>query len=70
MAHGGTNFGLTAGANGFPNKDYMPAITSYDYGSPIDEQGAPTTKYHTIRNIISKYLNKDLPSIPQAIKTI
>ena len=35
VAHGGTNFGLTAGANGFPNNDYMPHITSYDYDAPI-----------------------------------
>ena len=37
MAHGGTNFGLTAGAN--TNKigdiDYTAIITSYDYDAPI-----------------------------------
>jgi beta-galactosidase len=38
MAHGGTNFGLTAGANGLNLKvnDYWGAITSYDYDAPIN----------------------------------
>lgn len=38
MAHGGTNFGLTAGANGlnFKTSDYWGAITSYDYDAPIN----------------------------------
>lgn len=37
MIHGGTNFGLTAGANEFFNKsDYMAHITSYDYDAPIN----------------------------------
>lgn len=49
VAHGGTNFGLTAGANGFPNNDYMSHITSYDYDAPINEHGAATSKYHLIR---------------------
>jgi len=45
VAYGGTNFGLTAGANGFPYKDYMPHITSYDYDAPITENGQRTDKY-------------------------
>lgn len=64
LAHGGTNFGLTAGANGFPNNDYMPHITSYDYDAPINEQGAPTAKYHFIRLIMNKYSKESLPPIP------
>ena len=37
MVHGGSNFGLTAGANS-KNKggDYEGHITSYDYDAPID----------------------------------
>ena len=33
MVHGGTNFGLTAGANAFNEKDYdyRGHVTSYDY---------------------------------------
>jgi beta-galactosidase len=46
MVHGGTNFGLTAGANAFNDKDkaydYKGHITSYDYDAPINEQGAAT----------------------------
>lgn len=38
VAHGGTNFGLTAGANGLTAQvsDYWGAITSYDYDAPIN----------------------------------
>jgi len=38
MVHGGTNFGITAGANGLKDKvnDYWGAITSYDYDAPIN----------------------------------
>mmetsp|Transcript_19762 Transcript_19762/g.38148 ORF Transcript_19762/g.38148 Transcript_19762/m.38148 type:complete len:669 (-) Transcript_19762:190-2196(-) len=39
MAHGGTNFGFWAGANGKTNATYMPVITSYDYDSPVGEAG-------------------------------
>jgi hypothetical protein len=53
MAYGGTNFGLTAGANGFPDNDYMPHITSYDYDSPINEQGGVTPKYYATRKLFS-----------------
>ena len=36
MAHGGTNFGLTAGANaGMHGFSYEPMITSYDYNATI-----------------------------------
>ena len=38
MVHGGSNFGLTAGANAFKNQsyDYLPHVTSYDYDAPIN----------------------------------
>ena len=52
MAHGGTNFGLTAGGNSkFEKKpyDYAAHITSYDYDAPINEQGSPNKKYHIFR---------------------
>ena len=39
MAHGGTNFGWTAGANLDPALGYQPHITSYDYHAPISEAG-------------------------------
>ena len=37
MVHGGTNFGLTAGANGFDEEfDFRGHVTSYDYDAPIN----------------------------------
>ena len=43
MFHGGTNFGLTNGAN--DKGRYAPITTSYDYDAPLDESGHPTAKY-------------------------
>ena len=57
MAHGGSNFGLWAGANGVDNKtfDYGAHITSYDYDAPINEQGSPNSKYHLFRELAQKH---------------
>ena len=51
MAHGGTNFALTAGANAkyIEHKGFGGALTSYDYDAPINEQGSSTPKYLLIR---------------------
>lgn len=61
MAHGGTNFGLWNGANSIDG-NYQPAVTSYDYDSPIDERGAPTEKFRLFRDVLAKYA--DLPPQP------
>ncbi|MEU4291844.1 beta-galactosidase [Kribbella sp. NPDC026596] len=53
MLHGGTNFGLTSGAN--DKGVYRPTITSYDYDAPLDEAGNPTEKFHAFREVISRY---------------
>ncbi len=53
MVHGGTNFGLTSGAN--DKGRYLPIVTSYDYDAPIDEAGNPTAKFHAFREVIAKY---------------
>jgi beta-galactosidase len=53
MLHGGTNFGLTSGAN--DKGTYQPIITSYDYDAPLDEAGNPTAKYWAFRDILAKY---------------
>ena len=46
VIHGGTNFGLTAGANARDRSDsYQPLLTTYDYDAPINEQGSPNKKY-------------------------
>ena len=46
VIHGGTNFGLTAGANARDRSDsYQPLLTTYDYDAPINEQGSPNKKF-------------------------
>lgn len=51
MVHGGTNFGLTAGANAYSGEkfDYRGHVTSYDYDAPINEQGGSTAKYVALK---------------------
>ena len=53
MFHGGTNFGLTNGAN--DKGRYAPITTSYDYDAPLDEAGNPTPKFFAYREVISRY---------------
>jgi len=65
VVHGGTNFGFGAGANA--NGDYshfQPVITSYDYGAPIDEHGAPTADYHAFRKLMATHAKAPLPELP------
>ena len=65
VVHGGSNFGFGAGANA--NNDYsnfQPVITSYDYGSPINEHGAPTADYHAFRKLIASHVAHPLPELP------
>ena len=68
MFHGGTNFGFTAGANN-GGAGYEPDVTSYDYGSPLDEQGRTTPAYHALRKQLAAYLpaGQKLPEIPAEI---
>jgi beta-galactosidase len=53
MFHGGTNFGLTSGAN--DKGTYAPITTSYDYDAPLDEAGHPTAKYWAFRDVLARY---------------
>ncbi|TFV99913.1 glycoside hydrolase family 35 protein [Leifsonia flava] len=53
MFHGGTNFGLTSGAN--HKGRYEPTTTSYDYDAPLSESGQRTAKYFAFRDVIAKY---------------
>lgn len=53
MVHGGTNFGLTSGAN--DKGTYLPTVTSYDYSAPLSEDGQPTEKYWAFREVIARY---------------
>lgn len=76
MVFGGTNFGLTAGSNGFMEKvqnyyQYLPLVTSYDYDAPINQQGSPTEKYYKLRQIFQQYYGSTpLPSVPEPIVAI
>jgi beta-galactosidase len=64
MVHGGTNFGLTNGAN--HKGRYLPIATSYDYDAPLDEAGNPTAKYFAFREVIEKYAPVPLEVPPPA----
>lgn len=70
MAHGGTNFGFTSGANYDKNHDIQPDLTSYDYDAPISEAGWVTPKFDSIRNVIKKYVKYPVPEAPAAIPLI
>jgi beta-galactosidase len=48
MAHGGSNFGLWAGANHDGDR-LQPTVTSYDCDAPIAEHGALTDKFFALR---------------------
>ncbi|MGW3509167.1 glycoside hydrolase family 35 protein [Streptomyces sp. NPDC000994] len=49
MAHGGTNFGLWAGAN-HDGEAIQPTVTSYDSDAPIAEHGGLTPKFFALRD--------------------
>ncbi|MFE4518481.1 beta-galactosidase family protein [Kitasatospora sp. NPDC056783] len=74
MAHGGTSFGLWAGANhagAHPlDAGYEPTVTSYDYDAPIGEAGELTAKFHALREVIGRYLplpDGELPAPPARV---
>ncbi|MFF2778488.1 beta-galactosidase family protein [Streptomyces sp. NPDC058052] len=64
MFHGGTNFGLTNGAN--DKGTYRPTVTSYDYDAPLDEAGDPGPKYTAFREVIAKYAPVPDEPVPAA----
>ncbi|WP_062137360.1 glycoside hydrolase family 35 protein [Demequina aestuarii] len=66
MVHGGTNFGLTSGAN--DKGVYQPTVTSYDYDAPLDEAGRPTAKFWAFRDVIARHASVpdlDPSSLPE-----
>ncbi len=68
VLHGGTNFGLTAGANTNPDgSKFEPDLTSYDYGSPIGENGNLTKEYFEYRDIIKAALPAET-EIPEPVQ--
>jgi beta-galactosidase len=70
VAHGGTNFGFTAGANAFSPTQFQPDITSYDYDAPINELGQPTPKFFLIRDLIAQYNGNPIAALPKQIPVI
>jgi len=64
MAHGGTNFGLWAGAN--HDGVLQPTVTSYDSDAPIGEDGSLNDKFHALRAAFAPFHDGDLPPIPEA----
>lgn len=63
MAHGGTSFGLWAGAD----RPFKPDTSCYDYDAPISESGRITEKFTRSRELMGRYLQagETLPSIPE-----
>jgi beta-galactosidase len=61
MAHGGTNFGLRAGAN--HDGRLQPTTTSYDYDAPIAENGELTGKFRAFREVIARH--RELPPLEE-----
>lgn len=63
MFHGGTNFGLTSGAN--DKGRYAAITTSYDYDAPLDESGDPTAKFWAFREVIARYapVPEEVPAV-------
>lgn len=53
MFHGGTNFGFLNGANDYDK--LTPDVTSYDYDSPLSEDGQITPKYKAFRDVIARH---------------
>lgn len=70
--HGGTNFGLTAGSNSNEKGGkFQPDLTSYDYGSPVGENGNLTKEYFEYRDIILGALpGLKAPEVPQTPATM
>eukprot|EP00397_Hematodinium_sp_SG-2012_P023699 GEMP01024638.1.p1 GENE.GEMP01024638.1~~GEMP01024638.1.p1 ORF type:complete len:636 (+),score=101.87 GEMP01024638.1:28-1935(+) len=70
MAHGGTNFGFTAGANAGGNDTQTWVVTSYDYSAPIAENGAHNfgtdnmDKYTAVQSVLDGH--GEAPAIPCA----
>ena len=70
VLHGGTSFGVTAGANTNPDgSNFQPDLTSYDYGSPIGENGNLTREYFEYRDIIKAALPPEV-KLPEPVQPV
>uniref|UniRef100_A0A9L0SHU5 Beta-galactosidase n=1 Tax=Equus caballus TaxID=9796 RepID=A0A9L0SHU5_HORSE len=54
MFHGGTNFGFMGGAASLQN--YLPTVTSYDYGALLTEDGDYTPEYISFQELFSSVI--------------
>lgn len=68
MFHGGTSFGLMNGSNYYDH--LTPDTTSYDYDSPLTEDGRTTEKYRLFRAAIEARQGHpapdlDIPELPR-----
>jgi beta-galactosidase len=63
MAHGGTNFGMWAGAN-HDGKAIQPTVTSYDSDAPIAEHGGLTPKFFALRDQLCAVTGLPTPPLP------
>ncbi|RCK70686.1 beta-galactosidase [Desertihabitans brevis] len=64
MAHGGTSFGVWAGANASPEGRLQPTVTSYDYDAAIAEDGTCTPKFWAFREVVTAVLGTEPPQPP------
>ena len=55
MFHGGTSFGFMSGADFKDVTTFLPDVTSYDYGAPLDEAGHTTPKFLDYRKTFAKF---------------
>ncbi|MGN9842674.1 glycoside hydrolase family 35 protein [Nonomuraea sp. H19] len=69
MAHGGTNFGLWAGANEHEGR-LQPTVTSYDSDAPVAEDGTLTAKFFAMREVLGARgpvrMPARMPTLPPA----
>ncbi|WP_252375134.1 MULTISPECIES: glycoside hydrolase family 35 protein [unclassified Nonomuraea] len=69
MAHGGTNFGLWAGANEEDGR-LQPTVTSYDSDAPVAEDGTLTPKFYALREALGARgpvrVPERMPTLPPA----
>ena len=63
MFHGGTSFGWMNGANS-DGKNYEPDTISYDYDSPVSEDGTLSPKFKWIRDAIREATGVTPPDPP------
>ncbi|PZG02801.1 beta-galactosidase [Micromonospora deserti] len=66
MAHGGTNFGLWAGANEDEGR-LQPTVTSYDSDAPVAEDGTLTAKFFAVREALGARGLVRMPARPPTL---